>query len=263
MSKLRTRIAAALLALCGAAPASADQPVASHADTLTSSGQFDQLSGGRSGGGGAFDWARSYADGDLLTLGAASFSLAGSRWSFARASVAVRPTERLTLLGQASLGSGRDESTRFPYRIVGAGVGLRATPTVHLKLDDQYFDIATTHGHLLRAGVMLLPAAGWSIEGAHARSAGGNLGTVFWTTRIERTLASNRLFGGVARGRSRTEVFNTGFGSRSETALDEVFVGFAMPVGGAELMLVADALNLDTVRRRTLTMALKFALPAR
>ena len=263
MSRLRTLLAQSLLALCSAQAAAADPPAASHADTLTSSGQVDQLSGGGSGRGGAIDWTRSYADGDLLSLGAASFSIAGSRWSFARASVASRPSERLTLLAQTSLGSGRDDRGRFRYRIVGAGVDFRATPSVHLKFDDQYFDVATTQGHLLRVGAVLLPAAGWSIEGAHARSAGGNLDTAFWTARVERTVASMRLFGGMARGRSRTEVFNTGFSSRSETDLHQVFLGFAMPVGSAELTIVADALDLDTVRRRTLGVALKFALSGR
>ena len=263
MNRLQSRLAQSLLALCGAQAAAADPPAASHADTLTSSGQVDQLSGGGSGRGGAIDWIRSYADGDLLSLGAASFSLAGTRWSFARASAASRPSERLTLLAQASLGSGRDGGGHFEYRIAGVGVGFRAAPSVHLKFDDQYFDVATTQGHLLRSGVVLLPAAGWSIDGAYARSAGGNLDTAFWTARVERAVASMRLFGGMARGRSRTEVFNTGFGSRSETDLHEVFLGFAIPVGSAELTLVADALNLDTVRRRTLTMAVKFALPGR
>jgi hypothetical protein len=230
-------------------------------DSLIVTGQVDTISSGHGGGGGSLDWVRANVNGTTLTAGASSFSMSDSHWSFGRAGGASHLDERTIVQGQASLGSGRTAGAPFAYRLFNAGLSYAASSTIYVKAEDQYVDIGATHGHLLKAGALFIPSTRVSADFSYAHSLSGNLNSEFAGARVDWQTEPARLLGGLAWGRSAPDLLNIDVGSgNGDHAFREFFVGMAIPVSGLELMAVADFVNLDTGRKRTLTLSLKIPL---
>ena len=230
-------------------------------DSLIVAGQVDTISSGHGGGGGSLDWVRANVNGTTLTAGVSSFSISDSHWSFGRVGGAIRLDERTIVQGQASLGSGRTADAPFAYRLFNAGLSYAAFPTIYVKAEDQYVDIGATHGHLLKAGALFVPSTRLSADISYARSLSGNLNSELAAARVDWQTEPARLLGGLAWGRSVPDLLNIDVGTGSgDQAFREFFVGMAIPVSGVELMVVADFVNLDTGRKRTLTLSLKITL---
>lgn len=230
------------------------------ADSLIIAGQIDRVYPA-SGGGGSVDWLHASVNGATLSGGVASYALGDSRWTFGRAGGAARLDDRFLVHGQASLGGGRTADSHFAYRLFSAGAFYGISPTTYLKGEDQYVDIGTTRGHLLKAGIAFLPLRDVTVDIGYARSAGGNLNSEFVATRVDWQTRYGRILGGLALGRSVRDLFNIDVGSGKPNAdLRELFVGVAVPIARAELTIVIDVLGFEEVRRRTLTLSLKVPL---
>jgi len=230
-------------------------------DSLIVAGQTDTISPGHGGGGGSLDWVHPSVNGTTLTAGASSFSIGDSRWSLGRVGGAIRPDERTILQGQASLGSGRTAGSPFAYRLFNAGLSYLASTATYIKAEDEYVDIGATHGHLLKTGAVFIPSTRLSADISYAHSLSGNLNSEFASARVDWQTEPARLLGGLAWGRSAPDLLNIDVGSgNGDQAFREFFVGMAIPVSGVELTAVADFVNLDTGRRRTLTLILKIPL---
>jgi hypothetical protein len=230
-------------------------------DSLIVAGQADTFSTGHGGGGASLDWVRASVNGTTLTAGVSSFSIGDSHWSFGRVGGAIRPDERTIVQGQASLGSGRTAGSPFAYRLFNVGLSYLASTATYIKAEDQFVDIGATHGHLLKAGALFLPLTRLSADISYAHSVSGNLNSEFAAARVDWQTEPARLLGGLAWGRSAPDLLNIDVGSgNGDHAFREFFVGMAIPVSGLELMAVADFVNLDTGRKRTLTLSLKIPL---
>ena len=220
-------------------------------DSLIVAGQTDTISPGHGGGGGSLDWVHPSVNGTTLTAGVSSFSIGDSRWSLGRVGGAIRPDERTILQGQAP----------FAYRLFNAGLSYLASTATYIKAEDEYVDIGATHGHLLKTGAVFIPSTRLSADISYAHSLSGNLNSEFASARVDWQTEPARLLGGLAWGRSAPDLLNIDVGSgNGDQAFREFFVGMAMPVSGVELTAVADFVNLDTGRRRTLTLILKIPL---
>jgi hypothetical protein len=230
-------------------------------DSLIVAGQVDTISSGHGGGGGSLDWVRANGNGTTLTAGVSSFSISDSHWSFGRVGGSIRLDERTIVQGQASLGSGRTAGSPFAYRLFNAGLSYAASSTIYVKAEDQYVDIGATRGDLLKAGALFVPSTQLSADISYAHSLTGNLNSEFAGARVDWQTEPARLLGGLAWGRSAPALLNIDVGGGSgDQAFRELFVGVAIPVSGVELMAVADFVNLDTARKRTLTLSLKIPL---
>src|SRR5205085_9127229 len=76
------------------------------ADAVVAAAEHYRLASGEDGTGGSVDWLRCAAPDVVYTLGAASYSLGGSRWRFAKAAASVKPHERPWLSADLNPGSG-------------------------------------------------------------------------------------------------------------------------------------------------------------
>lgn len=258
-------LASALAQAQGVVPPLADiephAPVVASTDSLIIAGQWDHLSAVRGGGGGSGDWIHAATDGTTLSAGIATFAIGSSRWTLVRAGASLRPFDRVIVAGQASFGSGRDDDKDFVYRMVNIGGSYRLTPTIYLKLEDQYVDIGATRGHLPKAGVSLVLSSSLLAGIDYARAAGANFDARIVSGRVDWQLRAVRLFGGFAHGRTAPGTVNAAIGTEpADKALREGFAGAAVPVARAEVTLSADWLKLDEVRRRTLMFSVRFPL---
>ncbi len=92
-------------------------------------------------------------------------------------------------------------------------------------------------------------------------SAGGNLNTEFFLGRLTWTTRRIRYFGGLALGKSAPHALNIlVFQPALAGRLREGVGGIAIRARGVELSVAADLTNIDSLRRRTATVSLRFPL---
>lgn len=250
------------------APAPA-APVAERPDDrLIFSVQGSSLEAASDGGGGAVRWLHNVNAGTMIGAGVDYQTIADSHWTFASLSGSVtvgeRSDARWTFYGEIQQGSGRDDGGSFDYSVFSGGVFRTLTSRLTLQLDDQQIDIDTTHGNLPKLGLSYLwnPKLLTSISYMHSVS--GNLGTELGSARIDYFgKALNFLVGG-AYGKASPAVVDLQTGAVFlGSDLKEVFVGLSKPFSRAELMLVADYLDLEGIERVTLTLNCTIHLRAR
>ena len=220
------------------------------------------LAAGGSGRGGALDGIGCAAGGVVYTAGAASHSVAGSRWAFARGGVAGEWRENLWLSAEGSAGSGRSPSGSFDYFTVRDSATVRFRERWFARLEHQYIDIATERGHLLKAALSALAAPAILIEAAVTRSLAGNLGTRSYSGRVDWVGVRGRLYAGGAHGRTTPQAVDIITGNRLPDAITrQGFAGAALAIGRGEVQLTFDGQRTAGSRRRTWGIALRWPLP--
>lgn len=236
----------------------------SDVDALVITGGLDLFGSATRGGNGSVEWLHSNATGMTYTLGAAAFTVLDSNWAFGRGSIAFRPSDKIVVQAQASVGGGHMAGTTFPYQIYEGGLTYKTTDRVYLKINEQYLGIGEVKGHLLKPGVMLLLTQRFTADIAYAHSIAGNIDSAFLTSRFDFKTRRMGFLGGIAMGRAPAEIVNLKVGGqpRSET-WKEVFVGFSIPLPWGELTVISDFPNLGATRRQTLTFGWKMPLRAR
>ena len=242
----------------------AGEPVAEINGThvLVITGQLDRLEGDR-GSGGRVDYAYSLVDGNGVTLAAAGYELAGSRWAYGEVGGGRALGSRRVLSGGGSLGSGERGRESFGYERYGLGLALEAIEKrLVLTLEDEYYDIDTTRGNLLtlRAGATLSPRL--TVEVHRSESLSGNLDSDFTGLRLDGAGSRFGWLAGGGAGRSRPEILDL-VGSAASTDLREIFAGVRVPVSGSQLVLVVDYLDLDGVDRLTVTLGVQLAFTSK
>ena len=236
----------------------AGEPVAEITGThvLVITGQLDRLEGDR-GSGGRVDYAYSLVDGNGVTLAAAGYELAGSRWAYGEVGGWLALGSRWVLSGGGSLGSGERGRESFGYERYGLGLALEA-------IEERAGCVGggSTRGSLLapRAGAPLSPRL--TVEVHRSESLSGNLDSDFTGLRLDGAGSRFGWLAGGGAGRSRPEILDL-VGSAASTDLREIFAGVRVPVSGSQLVLVVDYLDLDGVDRLTVTLGVQLAFTSK
>ncbi len=270
----------AKLALCGiaflfcgvvgAAPSHRQDPAlaratvpepASGSDSIIVGGRIDDLRADSVGGGGTVDLVHTTEEGNVAFGGVAGFDVGDTRWGFGKLGGAYRPRPFLILLGEINYGSGGGDDGGFSYFVGKAGFYHELlAKRFYLKLEDQYYNIANTEGHLLKGGALLQVTPWLSADFDYAESVSGNLNTSFVLGRLDFYSPWGRFLCGVASGRSTPEIFD-GVVRREADPQDtlEVFAGIAIPISYYEITLAVSHLDLEPTSKTPLTLSIKYS----
>jgi hypothetical protein len=255
-------LAMALSPLLASAQAPRPERLESCRDALLFTAEHYDLAAGASGRGGAIDWIGCAANAAVYTAGAAAYSVAGSRWAFARGGAALEWRENVWLALDGSTGSGRTPSQSFDYLTLRDSVTVRLRERWFAKLEHQYIDIATDRGHLVKLAASALATPAILLEAAITRSVGGNLGTRSYSARADWVAARGRLYAGGAHGRTTPQAVDIITGNRLSDAITrQWFAGAALSIGRGEAQFAFDDQRTAGSRRRTFVIALKWPLP--
>ena len=140
-----------------------------------------------------------------------------------------------------------------------AQLTVKASNSLFVTLDDRYFDIDTTHGHLFGVETVFVPMPELSFAARYSRSGGGNLDSALASVRFDYFHGLHWL-GGATDGHSAPGVFEHVFAGNSGD-LRQYFVGLGVPWGKVELTLMSEWLDLDGNRQRALTLVVSVPLP--
>jgi hypothetical protein len=234
-----------------AAPPTDGTPSAAPApDSLVFSGSFDRYSPGSLGSNGSVDWVHASGADRTYTLGFGVYSVDTSRWSFAKLGAAYHWNARTTFQGLASVGGGHTDGDGFGYQIYDGSITYKATPRIYVRFGDQLFQIAGSRGHLLKPGLLLVPARRVQADLTYAHSVGGDVGNQFVSGRIDFTARAFHLLGGFSFGYSTPQRLSLDFGGPPVAQnFQEGFFGVGVPLSKTVLSIVADVLDADTNRR--------------
>lgn len=253
---MRQLLRSVLLALA-MAPALATSEAA---QTLVGSVQSFQTDGdGGEGAAASVDWIHS-SDGRVVSLGLTHKSVGNADWTLGRFGAALDVQPRLQLAGEIELGPAEFAGTEDTYCRIVTQLTITASEQLFLGLEDQYFDVERTHGHLFSAKLAYLPIRALAVEARVSHSGGGNLGTRLVSGRVD-YFARLHLLAGAAHGRSTPDVFDVSTGSGND--LRQYFAGIGFPVVGNELTLMSEWLELGDTRQQITTLVISVPLTAR
>lgn len=254
----------------GAAPSHRQDPALAQAavpgpargtDSIIVGGRIDDLRADAVGGGGTVDLSHTTAGGNTVFAGVAGYDVGETRWGFGKLGGAYRPMPSLILLGEINYGSGGGDDGGFSYFLGKGGFHYELlAKRLYLKLEDQYYNIADTEGHLLKGGAFLQVTPWLSADFDYAESVSGNLNTSFVLGRLDFYSPWGRFLCGVASGRSTPEIFD-GVVRREADSQDtlEVFAGAAIPISDYEITLAVSHLELEEGSKTPLTLSIKYS----
>ncbi len=250
--------------------ATAEPRTAAGTHSVIAGGRFDDLTAEAIDGGGTFDWIYASPLGNSVFAGAAAYSVGDTRWAFGRLGGAFRSGERFLLYGEVNYGSGEREETGvsgrpeeidFPYLVGKAGLSYELLARrLYLKLEDQYYEVDDTEGHLLRGGALVQVTSALSTQIDYAESVSGNLNTQFGIVRLDYYTPSVRFLGGVAVGRSTPEIFDGVIRREAQPQETlEFFAGVVVPVSRYEITLAVSHLKLESTSKTPLNLSVKLS----
>ena len=217
------------------------------------------LPGGR---GGSVDWIHCASPQNVFTAGGASYAVGDSRWSFAKAGASLQMRSDVWLSGDVNVGVGHGAAGDFDYLNLHDGITVKAAERLFVKTEHQYIRIADQHGNVVKLAGVFMPWPSVLVEIAGLRSAGGNLGTRSYSSRIDWVDARGRIFIGGAHGHTTPQAVDIVTGARlPDSTTREWFAGAAIPVWGGELSVSIDEQRTEGSRRRTLSVSLRWPLP--
>ena len=233
-------------------------------DSLIFTGEWNRTSN-LNGEMASVDWLHIFTNRPtIFTAGVALHSVDGSRWTFAKIGGSFRSRPRLILDGSANLGGGTNNGLAFAYVVVGGHATYQVLPNLYLNAGSQYFHVAAEHGNLPHLGAMVLIRRRVSVEGGYSFSAGGNMETRFWLTRVALEGKHARIFSVVALGHSAPQVFDVGVGlAGPPAALRDFCLGTSIPVSRFELTTAWEFTRTGIVNRQSLTVSIKLPLRTR
>lgn len=241
-----------------AQPTETRQTLAPCADTLIISSDAYNVAPAH-GNAGSIDWLHCQGSDLSVSLGAASFAIAGSRWQVAKVGAVFRTDPRWIGYLGATAGAGRDAGGSFNYNTVTDGVYVKAGEGVFLQLEHQFFDVAHAHANVLRVGVNFPTSSTIRADINVARSMDGNFEVRLLTARLDWTTPRARPFVGVSTGRQFSKIYDVavGLSQRPSSNSKNGFAGVAIPLSSVELVLAGDRQETSGARRSTVSLALK------
>jgi hypothetical protein len=182
-------------------------------------------------------------------LGISMSQLPGTKWLAGRAGGSFKKDARTTFSGAVTLGGGAQDRRSFPYQIYKGGVRLtQPAARIGLEVEDQYFRIDETRGHLIKIGGDAVLRQTLVAQAAYHTGAGGNLDARFVSLRFDSQYRRVALLGGLSIGRTLPDIADIGF---TVEALDSkaFFGGVRIARGKQEFSLILDALKVEGLRR--------------
>ena len=245
-----------------AAPPEGDSSAASSDNSILVAASADRFSSGDLGLNASLDWIHHFASRTGVqrthTLGAAVYSAGDSRWSFAKLGAAYPLIDYLTVQGQASVGGGKTAGQGFGYQVYDSSVSAKADPRAYFRLGHQFYQIAGSRSHLLKPGLVLVPTHQVQADLTYARSVSGNIGSRFFSGRIDFSTRTIDWLGGFSSGDSTPENLNLEIGSTPRTQrFRDVFMGASFRLPQSVLTVMADFLDTQPGNRSRLTIAWK------
>jgi hypothetical protein len=220
-------------------------------DRLTLSGDGATLTGTNGGGGGSAGYLHQLSPDALVGLGAEYQSLYTANWAFGSLSAAfshaLTASTRWNVHAEIHEGEGHTAGQRFDYGIEALGVGSSIPGGFALDLEERQIDVATSHGSLPKATLSKNWGTHWLTTVAYAHSYGGNLNTNYTLARVDFYSSFVNLLAGGSIGHVNPVVVNIdGLLGPTETLhLDEDFAGLSKSFGRCDVMLLADAIDLQ------------------
>ncbi len=212
-------------------------------------GQFDGLSAAKNGGGAGVEWVHRLSGRSGMDLGFYSFSLAESRWSYAKMAGYSRLGENTTLYGEADLGPGRQGTEDFVYQIYRAGITRTLVAgRFYAEVENQYNHIANVTDDLLKAGVILIPWPSLACRLNYHFSVAGNTDSSLVSGQFNLSRKLQYMVG-FAVGRATPVLFDLLPRNDSAFASRELQGGVMIPVGKYQLGGGLDAVVLPDIRR--------------
>ena len=240
-----------------AAHAQADQ------DTLYVTAQADSMSTAGDGGGAAVEWQRTLSDRAGINLGALSYSLAGSRWTYGKVIGHLKAHEKATLYGEIDGGAGRREGEGFTYQVYKAGmITTLVAGRLFLDLEDQYLHVDVTKENLVKGGVVVVPVPSLTAAVSYYVSTAGTADSRFLSGRLDTHGRRTGSFAGFTVGRSSPERFNIITSTDEAQHSNELYVGTSIPAGSNMITLVLDRLRIADETKHTFSVTWKLPLHA-
>jgi hypothetical protein len=262
MKRAAPLLMATISALAAHAQAPRPERLESCSDAVLVAGETYEFASGPRGRGGSVDWIHCASPRSVYALGAASYSVADSRWTIAKAAGSFQARDGAWLSADANAGSGRNAMGSFDYLTVREGVTVRPFERFFAKVEHQYLRVADEHGHVFKVAGIVMPLPRLLAEISGSRSAGGNLGTRNVAARLDWVEPFARFYAGYAHGRTTPQAVDLVTGERlPDTRSRETFAGFFVPLAGGELGFAFDEVRAPASRRRTWGASVKWPLP--
>src|SRR5689334_13151466 len=245
-----------------AAPPEDNSSAVSSDNSILVTASADRFNSGDLGSNASLDWIHHFASRPGLqrthTLGVAAFSAGDSRWSFAKLGAAYSLSDSITVQGQASVGGGKAAGEGFGYQVYDSSVSAKVDPRAYIRLGHQFYQIAGSRSHLLKPGLVLVPTHRVQADLTYARSVSGNIGSQFFSARIDFSTRTIDWLGGFSAGDSTPANLNLEIGSTSHTQnFRDVFMGASFRLPQSVLTVMADFLDTQPGNRSRLTIAWK------
>lgn len=217
---------------------------------------------GAAGWGRSLDWIGCLPARATYTAGVADYRLAGSRWTVGRGAYALALENSRWVAAELAAGSGRNAAGPFDYLTLRDSFTLRAGGRFFGRVEHQYVDIAGERGHLAKLSASVLATPSVLLELAGLRSLGGSLGTRGVSARADWVDPRFRVYAGGANTHAAVQAVDIITGRRlADSTTREAFAGIAVPFTWGELQAAYDEQRTAAVRRRTVTVALRWLLP--
>jgi hypothetical protein len=155
-------------------------------DSLIVSGEWDHIFPGIQGGSGSFDWLHT-TEGHLAFLaGGSSSVLDNSHWTIGHGEfIVLKPRWTLETSFRVGHGGTNLPSGGFGYQDYFGLFTYRLSKHLYPDVKEEYVNIGSSYGNLIRAGVCICAVHRWSHTISAAHSAGGNLATEYVSLREE------------------------------------------------------------------------------
>jgi hypothetical protein len=216
----------------------------------------------RGGGGGGFDTIYCGATGNVYTAGAATYAVADSRWTIAKAGLSLQPRANYWLSADVNAGSGSNDAGIFDYVTIREGITAKAFERFFAKAEHQYLNVAGERGNVVKLAGIAQPLPSMLVEVGAAKSWGGNLNARYYTGRMDWVESRWRGFLGYTHGRTTPLAVDVFTGTRLPDAISrQWFVGVIVAVSRGEIGFAFDELRSEVSRRRTWTVTFKWPLP--
>lgn len=243
----------------GAQTPSATAPAPS-ADALFVTTELTDLAPGPMGFTGSVEWLHALSPSTSVNAGLLSLSLADIAWKYARVGSTWRPGRRTFVRGETDLGAGSAEREQFAYVAVrGSVIHQLLDGRVAVEFEEQYVDIHTTVGHIVKGGVTLAPSRSLTARAAVHASVGRDMGARALSVRVDARPRRVTTFAGFSAGRSRPVLVGLD-GRDVPQGMREIFAGVTIPAGRPSVTLALDSMALTSARRRSLTLSWRLPL---
>lgn len=185
--------------------------------------------------------------------------LDGGSWTLLEVGATRRRNSQLAFSGGVDVGPAMIGGERLTFEKVRVDAAFSLQRWT-LTVGDTYVDVAPSAGHLLGTGVAWRGDDGLLVQTQLTTSVGGNLDEHGVVLRADWRRRHPYVLGGIAAGRTNNRLALNVPAAAATRDLRELFVGVVFPIGSRDLTLTADDATVGDLRRRDLSVTLRWPL---